>query len=132
MAVVLTDAGPVEVAARDGQAHEGLWLSAADAERATGWTLKPEGMCRDEICVPLPVDAVRGGEVDVAEFWRKLGNPVLHDETRQAWVLGSGARGETLASLEAPDFTLPDLAGTPHRLSDLRGRKIFLVSWAPW
>ncbi len=137
MAVILTDGGPVTVAARD--SSEGLWLSAADAERATGWTLKPEGMCRAEACVPLPGDAVRadpvhGGTVDVAAFWRKLGNPVLHDAAREAWVLGAGAtaRGETLASLEAPDFTLPDLAGTPHRLSDLRGRKVFLVSWAPW
>ena len=64
MAVVLTDAGPVTVAARDepGEARrECLWLSAADAERATGWTLKPEGMCRGELCVKLPHDAVRRG-----------------------------------------------------------------------
>jgi hypothetical protein len=91
-------------------------------------------MCRGELCVPLPADAVRAGAVDAAAFWRKLGNPVLHDEARDTWVLGAGAaaRGETLASLEAPDFVLPDLAGTPHRLSELRGRKVFLVSWAPW
>ena len=49
-------------------------------------------------------------------------------------MLGAGAatRGARLASLEAPDFVLPDLTGTPHRLSQLRGRKVFLVSWAPW
>jgi hypothetical protein len=127
----LTDAGPVDVAASE-TGGESLWLTAADAERATGWTLKPEGMCRDELCVPLPADAVRAGAVDVAAFWRKLGNPVLHDDTREAWVLGAGARGAALASLEAPDFTLPDLAGAPHRLRDLRGRKVFLASWAPW
>ena len=133
MAVVLTDAGPVTVA-KDDAAGEGLWLSAADAERATGWTLKPEGMCRAEFCVPMPAAAVRPGAVDVAAFWRKLGNPVLHDEAREAWVLGAGAgaRSASLASLAAPDFVLPDLAGAPHRLSDLRGRKVFLVSWAPW
>jgi hypothetical protein len=90
-------------------------------------------MCRDELCVPMPADAVRSNAtVDVAAFWRKLGNPVLHDDAREAWVLGTGAEGATLASLEAPDFVLPDLAGTPHRLSELRGRKVFLVSWAPW
>jgi hypothetical protein len=135
MAVVLTDAGPVTVAKGEA-AGEGLWLSAADAERATGWTLKPEGMCRAELCVPLPEAAVRPGAVDravdVAAFWRKLGNPVLHDDAREAWVLGTGAQSASLASLEAPDFVLPDLAGTPHRLSELRGRKVFLVSWAPW
>jgi hypothetical protein len=131
MAVVLTDAGPVTVA-KDDAASEGLWLSAADAERATGWTLKPEGMCRAEICVPMPAAAVRAGAVDVAAFWRKLGNPVVHDDAREAWVLGAGPESASLASLAAPDFVLPDLAGTPHRLSDLRGRKVFLVSWAPW
>jgi hypothetical protein len=131
MAVVLSDAGSVTVTP-SGATGESLWLSAADAERATGWTLKPEGMCRDELCVPLPGDAVRADTVDVAAFWRKLGNPVLHDDAREAWVLGTGPQGGSLASLEAPDFVLPDLAGTPHRLSELRGRKVFLVSWAPW
>jgi peroxiredoxin len=34
--------------------------------------------------------------------------------------------------LMAPDFTLPDLSGTPRRLSDLRGKKVLLVTWASW
>ena len=50
MAIVLSDQGEVSVAATNG-----LWLSAADAERATGWTLKPEGICRDDVCVPMQV-----------------------------------------------------------------------------
>ena len=32
----------------------------------------------------------------------------------------------------APDFTLPDLAGTQHTLSSLRGRKVLLATWASW
>ncbi len=35
----------------------------------------------------------------------------------------------------APDFTLPDLNGTPHRLSDYRGRIVVLNFWSaecPW
>ena len=35
----------------------------------------------------------------------------------------------------APDFTLPDLAGRPHRLRDLRGRIVVLNFWSaecPW
>ena len=61
MATVLTDTGEMTVAAANG-----LWLSAQDAERVTGWTLKPEGMCRDDVCLPLPPAAVRDGRVDVA------------------------------------------------------------------
>ena len=39
------------------------------------------------------------------------------------------------ASLEAvshPEFTLPDLDGTMHTLSDYRGQKILLVAYASW
>jgi peroxiredoxin len=129
MATVLTELGDIAV-----RATGGLFVADADAERATGWTRKPEGMCRGAICVPLPADAVREGAVDLAAFWRKLGNPVLHDEAGETWVLGAGAeqRNEALAGLAAPDFVLPDLDDAPHRLSDLRGRKILLVTWASW
>lgn len=129
MAIVLSESGEHAVSAADG-----LWLTAADAERVTGWALKPEGMCRDDACVPLPASASRAGHVDVAAFWQRLGNPVLHDEARQTWVLGVGAeaRNDTLGDLTAPDFTLPDLAGKPHTLSALRGRKVFLTTWASW
>jgi peroxiredoxin len=37
-----------------------------------------------------------------------------------------------LTSLEAPDFALPDLDGKMHSLSDYRGKKVFVVSWASW
>jgi peroxiredoxin len=33
---------------------------------------------------------------------------------------------------EAPQFTLPDVHGQPHRLSDFRGRIVFLNLWATW
>ena len=126
MATVLGEQGELTVAATDG-----LWLSAEDAERTTGWTLKPEGMCRDDLCVPMPV---RDNRIDVAAFWARLGQPVVHDAGGETWVLGTGAaqRNEALAGLVAPDFTLPDLAGVPHTLRTLRGKKVFLCTWASW
>jgi len=129
MAIVLNDEGELSVAATDG-----LWLSAEDAARATGWTLKPEGMCRDEFCVPLPATSARDGRVDAAAFWQLLGRPVVHDAANDTWVLGAGAdqRNSAMAGLTAPDFTLPDVAGVPHTLSALRGRKVFLSTWASW
>ncbi len=39
---------------------------------------------------------------------------------------------EGLSSLQAPDFTLPDMAGKMHSLSDFRGKKVLLVTWASW
>jgi hypothetical protein len=129
MAIVLSDAGEVVVDATDG-----LCVSAADSERASGWTLKPEGMCRGDLCVPLRDGMRRDGRIDLAAFWRALGNPVLHDEREEVWVLGAGAdeRNAALTGEQAPDFSLPDLAGVSHRLSDLRGKKVFLTTWASW
>lgn len=117
---------------------DALWLDRDEVEQATGWAWKPEGLCRDDACLPLPRDAaatmVRGDRLDVAAAWRAFGHPVVHDLAGEAWVLGTGAgqRAETLASLDAPDFALPDLDGRMHRLSDYRGRKVFLATWASW
>jgi len=114
--------------------HDGLWMSAADAERITGWALKPEGMCRDERCVRLPAAAVKGKEVDVEAFWKQLGGPAIASEDGDVWALGAPAdeRNAALEGLEAPDFTLPDVDGTPRTLSQLRGKKVFLATWASW
>lgn len=129
MTTVLMDAGNFTV-----NAAEGLFLTPDDAERISGWTLKPEGMCREALCVPLHGAMARDGRVDLAAFWRHLGNPVLSDAANEVWVLGSGAeeRNASLIGLEAPDITLPDLAGMPHSLAALRGRKVLLTTWASW
>lgn len=117
---------------------DSLWLKGNEAAAATGWTLKPEGFCKGEVCVPVPParapEFVRGDEVNVAALWRHLGAPVVHDDAGSAWVLGTSAedRASRLTSLEAPDFTLPDLAGRQHALSAYRGKKVLVVSWASW
>ena len=129
MTTILTPTAEHTVAARDG-----LWMSPKDAEKATGWTLKPEGMCRADACVPLPASALKPNEVDVAAFWKKLGGPVIASEERDAWALGAPAdeRNTALEGLSASDFTLPDVNGVPRTLSQLRGKKVFLATWASW
>ncbi|TMJ32398.1 MAG: hypothetical protein E6G95_01645 [Alphaproteobacteria bacterium] len=121
-------------AEHDVAAHDGLWMSPADAATVTGWTLKPEGMCRAELCVPLPASAVGTNEVDVAAFWKKLGGPAIASDQRDVWALGAPAdeRNAALEGLEAPDFTLPDVNGVARSLSQLRGKKVFLATWASW
>ena len=117
---------------------DGVWLSGADLERATGWTMKPEGLCRGTVCVPVPpsraTDFVRGDAINAAALWRHMGHPVARDTAGDTWVLGTGAadRASTLQSLEAPDFTLPDLDGRTHSLHALRGKKVWLSTWASW
>ncbi len=124
----------VEADTRD----EDLWLSAADLERTSGWVLKPEGFCKDEICIPVPParkDEFAGdGRFNLAALADLLGQPAVADQEHHAWCFGEAAteRARKLRSLEAPDFTLPDLAGRMHSLSEHRGKKVLLVSWASW
>jgi hypothetical protein len=120
----------------------GAWLPRAALPEATGWELKPEGVCRDEVCVPLSpalegsLLREAGGEVwfDLTAFARHVGQPYVHEPRHRVWSLGPPPhewerRGGTGP---APDVTLPDLAGRLHSLSDFRGTKVFLVTWASW
>ena len=100
----------------------------------TGWTVKPEGACRGDVCVPLPKE-VRGddGRIDVAVAASRLGMPIVHDEAQGLWSVGpSTVTGRALATADAPDVVLPDRDGNPFRLSSLHGRKVLLVAWASW
>lgn len=115
-----------------------LWLSGADLERVSGWTHKPEGFCKDDVCIPVPparqAEFVDGARFNLAALAGLLGQPVVADEAHHAWCFGeaSAERRRKLTSLEAPDFSLPDLDGKMHSLSQHRGKKVFLASWASW
>ena len=117
---------------------ERLWLSGAEFEAATGWVSRPEGLCRGGVCVPIPPgrerDFLHDRQIGVAAVWRHLGKPIAHSADGRIWVLGeaAGDRAAALRSLEAPDFTLPDPSGRMHSLSEHRGRKVLLASWASW
>jgi hypothetical protein len=119
---------------------EDLWIPIGELQDATGWELRPEGACIGEVCVPIPASRQgeftrdSGSRFNIAALARLMGQPIVHDDAYAAWAFGESgsARRETLASLEAPDFTLPDLDGKMHSLSDHFGKKIFLVSWASW
>jgi hypothetical protein len=120
--------------------RDNLWLSAAELAKVSGWQLKPEGACKGNFCVPIPVG--REGEFvrdnrqsfNLASFARLLGQPVVHDDKSGVWYFGedAGTRRTALKSLEAPDFELPDLDGRMHQLADYRGKKVLLAAWASW
>jgi hypothetical protein len=129
-----------EIAAAQEEGEQ-LWITVFDLTRATGFELKPQGVCRGELCFPIP----RSRE---PEFLRKKGQttwfnlmafaelvhqPVAHDQALSTWyfALRSDQR-QVLYSLEAPDFTLPDMRGQWHALSDFRGKKVLLLTWASW
>lgn len=118
-----------------------LWISTGDLTRATRFELKPQGVCRDELCFPVPKarsqEFVRENSgvtsFNLLAFAKLVNQPVAHDEALSMWYFGLRAdQRQGLASLQAPNFTLPDMAGKTHSLADFRGKKVLLVTWASW
>ena len=97
-----------------------------ELERRTGWTIKPEGACRGEVCVALP------RAFDVRELARRLRMPLVGDERLGVWALGPEAAGHSLRSAELPDIVLSDRQAREFSLRSLRGTKVFMIAWASW
>ena len=116
-----------------------LWITTL--KRATGFELKPQGICRDELCFPVPSVRQEGfvrkrsGKTwfNLVAFANLVQQPIAQDEGLRTWYFGLRSdQREGLSSLKAPDFMLPDMSGRLHSLSDFRGKKVLLVTWASW
>jgi peroxiredoxin len=105
-------------------------------ESATGWTLKPEGLCRGDVCVPTSMwpDLIEDGRLDLAVFARLTDQVLVVDGTEQIAALGPSAsrRASQMATLRAPDFTVDTIDGEPVSLSDFAGRKKLVVAFSSW
>ena len=111
-------------------------IPADDVREALGWELKPEGLCRGDVCVPVS-DAASlstADGIDLQALAEATGRPLALDAAEGAAALGTALvdRAGQLESLEAPDFSLPDLTGALHSLSDHRGKKVLLIAYASW
>lgn len=115
---------------------DGPLLDGETLEANLGWELKPEGLCREDVCVLVPDRSAieRDGKLDAVVIAGLLDRPALFDE--QSGVVAIGAprelRHHALDDLQAPDFILPDLDGTPHALADHRSKKKLLVAFSSW
>ena len=58
MVVVLHEQSKTECASARADGVQ-LWIDAGEFQTATGWSLKPEGFCRGDTCVPVPPGRVR-------------------------------------------------------------------------
>ena len=115
-------------------AREALWILKSDLPSVNGFELKPQGACRADICIPVPEDMARGQYFNLTGFAKKVGQTVVTDARARVWSFGEIpiVRGEFLSSRVASDFAVPDRKGRTVRLSDFRGKKVLVITWASW
>ncbi|MBM3777886.1 MAG: redoxin domain-containing protein [Acidimicrobiia bacterium] len=118
----------------DPAAPESLWIRKSDLPQINGFEIKPEGACRADICIPLPPALSRGDRFDLTGFAKRIRQAAVVDEDARAWSFGEIAMFQSglLTSRVAPDFAVPDREGRIVRLSDFRGKKVLVLTWASW
>src|SRR6478736_3415291 len=110
-------------------------LDDDDLGELSGWRLKPEGLCRDDVCVPVrDPDLTADGAIDAGRFAAALARPVVVDAAGGVVALGerSADRRGPIEAGVAPDFTLPQLEGGTFTFSSLGRRKKLLLAWSSW
>jgi hypothetical protein len=117
-----------------------LWVRAADLTRLNGFVLKGDRLCLNALCVQAPqngdlrIDRSGHTWISVTELARQLQQAVAADAERGVWSFGEipATRASFLEKAMAPDFTLQTRDGRPVSLSDFRGKKVLIVTWASW
>ena len=111
-------------------------IDKTDFERLSGWSLQPQGLCRGAICVPVKnsQQLTDGISIDLVEFARVANQNIVVDNQHRVAALGEQAAGraESMRSLAAPNFTLPDIHGKQVSFSDFNRRKRLLLAWSSW
>ena len=109
-----------------------LWVRPQDLPRINEFEVKPQGACRADVCIPIPKDLKKGGWFNLTGFARKVREAVVADSG--VWSFGEipVLRSGFFNSRIAPDFAAPDRKGRVVHLSDFRGKKVLVVTWASW
>ena len=109
-----------------------LWVRAADLKTINGFELKPQGACKEDVCIPVGKDLRSGAFFNLSGFAQKVHQPVVSDSG--VWSFGDIPllRSAFVNSRVAPDFAVPDRKGRVVHLSDFRGKKVLIVTWASW
>ena len=119
-----------------------LWVTPEALTKINGFVLKPEGACLDEICIPVKQDSdsdqfvTRLGQkwFNLTALAQKLNQAYTYDAANKVWSFAPMLFGQSslLVSAVAPDFELNDREGNTVQLSDYRGKKVLIHTWASW
>src|SRR2546423_15010694 len=102
--IISDDVRTVEATSADGR----LLVAPERLVDALGWELKPQGLCRDDVCVPVRDQAVlfRGEDLDLSAVAAALGRPAVVDAApgMAALAMGPDRRRQALRSPACPAF----------------------------
>ncbi len=115
----------------------GASVNPAVLADATGWALKPEGLCRGDACIPValtPGLVLDNDTIDLNVFSRCTDQLMVVDEHRGLAAVGPNAdvRSRTLQSLDASDLAATTIDGTSIAISQFPGRKKLVVAFSSW
>lgn len=122
----------------DARAHElpsrGNLVDPEALAAATGWVLKPEGLCQGEVCRPLLGRRITAEDdwIDTDAWADALGLLVARDATYDVIAVVPSAAEHAATAGQAPSLELSDVNGNPVSFDELSGQKRVLVTWASW
>lgn len=117
---------------------DGLLIRPEHLPEINGFTLKPEGVCYAELCIPIDKSLLveRGGEqwFDLTAFADLLGQTYVADTDSRVWSFAEipARRERMMIDAMAPDFEVTDRAGQVVHMADLKGKKALIVTWSSW
>jgi hypothetical protein len=115
-------------------ASNDLWVRKADLPGINEFEVKPQGACRNDVCIPIPKAMLQGEYFNLTAFANKLGEKYVNDAGSRAWSFGEipVLTGSYTSSRMAPDFAVADRKGKIVHLSEFKGKKALVVTWASW
>ncbi|MFT5209040.1 MAG: hypothetical protein ACI9CE_000758 [Flavobacterium sp.] len=120
--------------------EDDLWITPQDLTRVNGFELKSEGLCYQDLCIPIAEDTQLLKVVDGQQWfnvkafadWLEQANMV--DSETKTWCFGDipAVREGMMANAMAPDFDITDRQGEVVRMSDYKGKKALIITWSSW
>lgn len=119
----------------------GLWVLENELTAATGFELKSSGACypKLDICIPLfendfTYEDEDGKWLNISKLAKTLDMALVSNKDDSVWSLGiiPQEREHLLNTGMAPNIKMVDIHGKSIRLSNFRGKKVLIVTWATW
>ena len=117
---------------------DGLLIRPEDLPSINGFTLKPEGACYADMCIPIGESLLveQEGEqwFDLIAFADLLGHSYVADVDARVWSFSDvpAKRESMMVDAMAPNFSVTDREGQVVQMADLKGKKALIVTWSSW